>query len=343
MSNSLQRSKALFALGDHLRHYNSEDNTYSSLKAAIDKALILNGWFTQNSVEMVIQNWGEALQEQKLSQWVSQYPLSEAKTTHTIALILAGNLPLVGLHDVLCVWLCGYHALVKCASKDTALLPYIAHFLEKETGENRIEFTTEVLTGFDAVIATGTNNSARYFDHYFSKYPHIIRKNRNGVAVLSGKETNEELEGLGHDILDFFGLGCRNVSKLYLPKGFDLNRIFGGLYPLSDCINHPKYANNYDYNKAVFLMSDFSFLENGFMILREEEAMSAPIACVHYEYYDSLEQLSPQLKADQDLIQCLISHFPLDGAILFGTAQQPHLWEYADGIDTLDFLLKLSR
>ncbi len=341
MNNSLKRIKALYALGDHFRFYDREDKNYNPLSEAIEKAIYLNGWFTRNHVELAIKNWGETLQEQELSQWLCKYSIPNANSKRKIALILAGNIPLVGLHDVLCVWVSGYHALVKCASKDNVLLPYIAQFLETQSGEKRIEFTDKVVTGFDAIIATGTNNSARYFDHYFSKYPHIIRKNRNGAAVLSGNETEEELEGLGHDILDFFGLGCRNISKLYLPKGFDLNLIFGGLYPLSYCIDHPKYANNYDYNKAIFLMREFPFLENGFLLLRENDSYSAPIACAHYEFYDSLDYVFSQLNANQDIIQCLVSHISIDGAIPYGTTQKPHLWEYADGIDTLDFLLKL--
>ena len=341
MSPLKDRVKALINLGHFFRNVSEKNPHYKGLFKAIHQSQIENGWFQKKSCLEAIQSWGKALQTHEIEKWISSYEIKNDQSPKTIALITAGNIPLVSLHDLISIWISGNNAIIKCSTKDRNLIPFLVGidpFFQASTA-----FTDKKLENFDAVIATGSNNAARYFDHYFSKYPHIIRKNRNGVAVLSGKETNEELEGLGHDILDFFGLGCRNVSKLYLPKGFDLNRIFGGLYPLSDCINHPKYANNYDYNKAVFLMSDFSFLENGFMILREEEAMSAPIACVHYEYYDSLEQLSPQLKADQDLIQCLISHFPLDGAIPFGTAQQPHLWEYADGIDTLDFLLKLSR
>ncbi len=259
-----------------------------------------------------------------------------------IALILAGNIPLVGFHDLVCVWLSGHNALIKCASKDEYLLPYLTEFLEKETGENCFSYTKEPFTSFDAVIATGSNNSGRYFEHYFSSYPHIIRKNRNGVAVLDGSESIDDLKGLGNDILQYFGLGCRNVSKLYLPQGYDLDLIFGGLFPHADIIQHAKYANNYDYNKAVFLMSEFDFLENGFITLKEAREFSAPIACVHYEYYQDIEKLKKELISKENQIQCLISTLSIRDAIPFGKAQEPALNNYADGVDTLFFLNQLG-
>ena len=252
---------------------------------------------------------------------------------------MAGNIPLVGLHDLISIWISGNKALVKCASKDNILIPFIVNF--DPLFQSHTTFTDKQLVGFDAVIATGSNNAARYFNYYFSKYPHIIRKNKNGIAVLNGFESQGDMTNLGKDMLQYYGLGCRNVSKLYLPKGFDLNMIFGGLFPYANIIEMNKYANNYDYNKAVYLMSEFEFVENGFFMLREEQAISSPIATGHYEFYDALDPLKSHLKEQQESIQCVVSNTDIEGAIPFGEAQNPQLWDYADGVDTLEFLKNL--
>jgi len=341
MTANLKRFQALVKLGDYLRHFDAHTPDYEALAECIKKATAANGWFTQENIRKAFADWGNVLTEKKLNSWVQGYDFSNAIASKKIALILAGNIPLVGFHDLICVWLSGHQGIVKCASKDDFLLPYLAHFLEQQAKESCFTFTKEPFTHFDAVIATGSDNAGRYFEHYFGNHPHIIRKNRNGVAVLTGNESEEDLCKLGQDILQYFGLGCRNVSKLYVPKNYDLNQIFGGLYPLSEVIHHAKYANNYDYNKAVFLMSEFNFLENGFIILKESSAFSAPIACVHYEYYDALEELNEALKIHQDKIQCVLSQTPLPNSLPFGKAQQPELDDYADGVDTLAFLAKL--
>ena len=342
MTANLKRFEALVKLGNHLLHFDAENESYSELNKHINQATATNGWFSLNSINKAILDWGSALQQNKLVSWLEGYTFSENKTPKKIGLILAGNIPLVGFHDLICVWLSGHKALVKCASKDEHLLPYLTQFLENQSGDNCFTFTKEPFSKFDAVIATGSNNAGRYFEHYFSSYPHIIRKNRNGIAVIDGTETEDELKGLGNDILHYFGLGCRNVSKLYLPKGYDFNLIFGGLFPHADLIQHAKYANNYDYNKAVFLMSEFDFLENGFVILKQAEELSAPIACVHYEFYEDLDLLKKELQSISEQIQCLVSKLPIAGAIPYGKAQQPELEEYADGIDTLLFLNQLK-
>lgn len=342
MRANIKRHEALIKLGNHLLYFDAEQPSYAKLNSSIIKAVATNGWFTINHVKKALFDWGSALNEAKISLWLEPYTFSENKPPQKIALILAGNIPIVGFHDLICVWLTGHKAIVKCASKDEHLLPYLCDYLEKQTGDKCFTFTKKPFTEFDAVIATGSNNAGRYFDHYFKNYPNIIRKNRNGVAVLDGTESSEELYGLGNDILQYFGLGCRNVSKLYLPKGFDLNLVFGGLYPHADIIQHAKYANNFDYNKAIFLMSQFDFLENGFIILREASEITAPIACVHYEFYHDLRLLKKELNSNSNQIQCLVSKLPIYGAISFGNAQQPQPKDYADGIDTLDFLTQLN-
>ena len=342
MTANLKRFEALVKLGNHLLHFDANQDSYSKLNTHVRQAKEANGWFTLNHIYKAFLDWGNALQKSKLSSWLSHYTFSVNNPPLKIALVLAGNIPLVGFHDLMCVWLSSHKAIIKCASKDEYLLPYLAQFLEKETGENCFTFTKKPFIDIDAVIATGSNNAGRYFEHYFSSYPHIIRKNRNGVAVLDGSESIVELEGLGDDILQYFGLGCRNVSKLFLPQGYDLDLIFGGLFPHADVIQHNKYANNYDYNRAVLLMSEFDFLENGFIILKEAQETSAPIACVHYEFYEDLDELKKELKSNEDEIQCIISKLPIPSAIAFGKAQKPELNNYADGIDTLLFLSQLD-
>src|SRR5699024_6979150 len=203
-----------------------------------------------------------------------------------------------------------------------------------------ITFTKRQLTNFNGVIATGSNNTARYFEYYFSDYPHIIRRNRNSIAVLTGGEHVADLKKLGEDIFRYFGLGCRNISKIFLPRDYNFDPLFEAIYPWHSIINHHKYANNYDYNKAVYLMSEFKILENGFLILKEEKTYASPIACLFYEYYDNKNALKQKLAAEADQIQCIVSRDKNMGNIDFGETQHPELSDYADGVDTLSFLSK---
>jgi hypothetical protein len=238
------------------------------------------------------------------------------------------------------VLISGHSILVKQSSSDAFFLPLIAKFLEHADPEfkGKIQFSDEGLSGFDAVIATGSNNTARHFEYYFSGVPRIIRKNRNSVAVLTGNETPEELELLGEDIFRYFGLGCRSVSKLLVPQGYDFDMLFGSIYSFKSLIEYEKYRNNYDYNKAVYLMSQFKLLENGFVMLKEDPSYASPIATIFYEYYDDQDEVKNKLEADKELIQCVVTrNFDVEH-IEFGQTQKPQLWEYADGVDTLNFL-----
>ena len=336
------RVEALIKLGIHLKGFDPNDPNYSDLQSHLVRAKNLNSWFTHKNIEITFESWATALNEANIKKWLSDYELKKSNEPKNIALILAGNIPMVGFHDLLSVWVCGHKGLIKCASKDEVLLPYMTNFLEHHANEQAFGYEDKSLKGFDAVIATGSNNAARYFEHYFGTYPHIIRKNRNGIAVLNGSESKSDLEALGDDILQYFGLGCRNVSKVYIPENYDLNALFGGVYPYAKIIEHPKYANNYDYNKAVFLMSEHEFLENGFFMLKQDPTFSAPIACLHYEYYKKEEDLKSHLNVNKDAIQCIVSQMKLPGAIDFGTAQKPALWDYADGVDTIAFLNQLE-
>ena len=339
MDTLSKRIDALESLGDYFMNFNENNPEYFPFVKAIEKATIENGWFRREEGIYAVSCWGKALERINIEKWLAPYALEENQSTKTIALVLAGNLPMVGFHDILAVWITGNTALIKCASKDKVLIPFIIK--NNPQLKSMSLFTEEKLENFDAVIATGSNNSARYFDYYFAKYPSLIRKNRNGVAILNGKETKSELENLGRDMLRYFGLGCRNVSKLYLPNGFDLNRIFSGIYPLSNLIKFKKYANNYDYNKAVFLMSEFDFSDNGFFILKEDTAISSPIACAFYEYYDDAAKLRDHMKNQKDKIQCIVTNESYTNAVSFGQTQMPGLSDYADGIDTIEFLRSL--
>lgn len=305
----------------------------------MQQAQAQNSWFTEENIRKASRNWGQSLRAEAIDQWIQE--LSIPSSSKTIALILAGNIPWVGLHDLLSVLVSGHRALVKCASDDMHLLPYLVEQLP-ENYRNQVEFTKDRIQNFDAVIATGSNNSARYFEAYFQKYPHIIRKNRNAVAILNGNETLVELEALGRDLLDYFGRGCRNVTHIFVPKGFDLNQIFGGVFPLSEIIHHHSYANNYDYYKALYLMNEVPFLENGFFLLKEDKTINSPLATAHYSYYESLEKLHQLLENQKERIQCVVGE-PCPGLPSFplGAGQSPELWDYADGVNTLDFLQKL--
>jgi len=298
-----------------------------------------NGWYTPEQVFFSVQSWADALTDENLDKWLSKYDFSKVESKK-VALVLAGNIPLVGFHDFLSVLITGHDVLVKTSSNDQHLLPFLANYLiEVEPRfKDKITFGEGKLEGFDAVIATGSNNTARYFEYYFKDKPSIIRKNRNSIAVLNGKETKEELVALGEDIFRYFGLGCRNVSKLFVPKGYSFDSFFEAMFEYQDVIHYEKYANNYDYNKAVFLMSNFKLLDNGFLTIKEDSSYGSPISSVFYEYYENLETLEKELDAESDQIQCIVSNNLVKNSIAFGTTQKPNLWDYADHVDTISFL-----
>ena len=299
-----------------------------------------NGWYTPEQVYFSIQSWAEALTDENLTQWLSVYDLEKNKSKN-VALILAGNIPLVGFHDFLSVLITGNNVLVKTSSNDQHLLPFLAKYIIAVEPEfaSRITFVEGKLENFDAVIATGSNNTSRYFEYYFKDKPSIIRKSRNSVAVLSGNETKKQLAALGEDIFRYFGLGCRNVSKLFVPKDYSFVPFFEAIFEYQDVIHYEKYANNYDYNKAVFLMSNFKLLDNGFLTLKEDKSHASPISSVFYENYQTVADLEKRLDAESEQIQCIVSDNLIEKSIKFGETQKPALWNYADNIDTISFLL----
>lgn len=313
------------------------DGFKHQLKLAQEK----NSWFTKDNILLSLENWSKALNTSNLKKWTTNLkPISAEKT---VAIIMAGNIPLVGFHDFLAVLISGHNVLVKQSSNDQHLLPFLAKYLEyvAQSFKGKITFTAQKLENFDAVIATGSNNTARYFEYYFKNKPNIIRKNRNSVAVITGNETEQDLEKLSDDVFTYFGLGCRSVSKLYVPKNYDFNHFFNGMYNKKDIINNAKYANNYDYNKAVYLMSEFDLLENGFLMIKEDESYSSPIATIFYEYYNNPIDLKIKLHEDKDKIQCIVSKDFLANEVAFGETQNPKLWDYADDVNTLEFLSEI--
>lgn len=298
-----------------------------------------NGWYTPEQVFFSINSWAEALTKENLDKWLSNYDLQNNEPKK-VGLILAGNIPLVGFHDFLSVLISGHKVLVKTSSNDQHLLPFLAKYLIQlePNFADYITFVEGKLENFDAVIATGSNNTARYFEYYFKDKPSIIRKNRNSVAVLNGNESKEEMIALGEDIFRYFGLGCRNVSKLFVPKGYNFDHFFQGMFEYRDVIKYEKYANNYDYNKAVFLMSNFKLLDNEFLTIKEDTSYASPISSVFYEFYDDLEDLKNRLQTDEEQIQCIVSKGIIQNSVPFGKTQKPELWDYADNVDTVKFL-----
>lgn len=351
--NLNKRIEAFAQLGKFLKQFSSlefeknegvlhNDLFFDSFANTISQAQHKNGWFLPEQVVFAIAQWAAALEQNNLEKWLNNYQITTSESK-IVGIVMAGNIPLVGFHDLLCVLLAGHHAQIKMPSNSDQLLIVICDYLKTVYYgfKEAITFTNAKLTNFDAVIATGSNNTARYFEYYFKNKPNIIRKNRNSVALLTGKESAEELESLGDDIFRYYGLGCRSVSKLYVPKNYDFDTFFQAMYAYKDILKHEKFVNNYDYNKAVYLMSNFKLLDNGFLILKEDTSFSSPIATLFYETYENLEQLKAKLNAEADKLQCVVNLPNNTKHVDFGKTQQPHLQDYADGIDTIDFLLKI--
>ncbi|MDZ4757451.1 MAG: acyl-CoA reductase [Bacteroidota bacterium] len=315
------------------------------LKQIFHQANIKNQWFTHDNMQQAWQSYIDMFKND-METWMAKYDFVDAdsKKNLNIGIIMAGNIPMVGLHDLICVLATGHKALVKLSSNDEVLIPFIIELLKNISPElyNNVSFI-EKLENYEAVIATGSNNTAQHFASYFKNVPHIIRRNRNGVAIIYGDETVEEIAKLGHDIFDYFGMGCRNVSKLYLPEGYDIKYFYEPLEQYNDIVNHNKYANNYTYQRAIHLMNLSHIYDNNFLILFQNTQISSPIATCHYEYYNDLQTLEAELLEKQNEIQCIISTKPLPNLSSFkpGEAQYPTAWDYADGVDTIQWLLDL--
>lgn len=304
-----------------------------------------NPWFTATFVQQALDAiCTEMLDEAKLKQWLSAYQLKPVNKT--IGLVFAGNLPLVGFHDFLCAYVAGCRMKIKLSSKDDLLFPRLVELLWEIDPDlkGRVEIV-EKLKDFDAVIATGSDNTNRYFEYYFRQYPKILRKNRNSVAILTGEESDTELQALANDVFAYFGFGCRNVSKIYVPVGYNFEKLFPNFNKYAWLHQHTKYMNNYDYNRTILLLNKTPHFANEFVMLVENESIPSPIGNLNFEYWHDDKVLNSKLKQSADKIQCVVSAEPgrwqLPSSVKFGQSQHPELWDYADGVDTMQFLLSL--
>ncbi len=336
------RIKAFASLGAYLRQIGA-DPVFAALLPRVEAE---NPFFTPQNVYQALAEWGRVLTEENLHDWLFPYADRLPQKGRRLALIMAGNLPLVGFHDYLCGLICGCPLQIRLSSKDALLLPFLHQKLRQLTplgtgfaeGEHaQVFFTNGKMEAFDAIIATGSGNTFRYFDYYFGRYPHLLRHNRVSCAVLTGKETEAEIRLLGNDIFAYFGLGCRSVSKLYVPEGYDMPALVGALAEISRPLHQTAcYRNNYDYHKSIFLVNRQAHLDNGSSLWVESEALTSPVSVVHYQTYSDSEALRKTLTGLKDSLQCVVGA----GHIPFGQAQSPLLNDYADGVDTLDFLCK---
>ncbi|MCO5260478.1 MAG: acyl-CoA reductase [Crocinitomicaceae bacterium] len=310
------------------------ETEFNDLQIIINKQVQYNGWFTKENVRQSLTALSSWLTKEELTNWLAPYNWSDKPKR--VGIIMAGNIPLVGFHDLLCVVASGNTAVCKMSSEDKTLLPAFVNILFNFLPElnQRILLSAGKIGEIDAVIATGSNNSALYFEQYFGKYPHIFRKNRTSLAVLTGKETKEELTKLGEDIFAYFGLGCRNVSHLLVPENYDFKLFFEAIFQFGDIINHHKYCNNYDYNKAVYLLNLLPILDNNFILLRESIELHSPLAMLHYHTYENQQDIQHYITQHKDELQVVVGHGYTD----FGAAQCPSLSDYADDVDTMNWL-----
>jgi len=326
--NIHQRKDAFLKLGSKLGEIPNN---------ALHKAILINPWFTSDNIDFAFGSIVSMLQESSINTFLARYEekMKPEKEGKNIAVVMAGNIPLVGFHDFLCVLFTGHRFTGKLSSDDPELLKLVAEELIsiEPAFKDMISFTSERLSDFDAVIATGSNNTARYFESYFGKYPHIIRKNRNGLAVLTGSESQETLKRLGEDIFRYFGMGCRNVSKVFIPEGYNWQQFFDAIQAYESILDHNKYNNNYTYNKTIMVLNGEQYYDSGFLLLKEDPVLSSPLSVLHYRYI-----------SDHDKeIQCIVSESTdLTDVIQPGQSQHPKLWDYADNIDTMEFLLTLG-
>ncbi|MGB0369371.1 MAG: acyl-CoA reductase [Flavobacteriales bacterium] len=341
--NLQQRVSAFKQLGILLGEV-SQNPQESDWASAFNQAEAENKWFTAENISLALRGISEMLEADKIDKWLAAYPNLKDEGEKSVGLIMAGNLPLVGFHDLLCVLITGNKAVVKTSSDDEVLPKKLIQTLVgiASAFETLVTLADGKLENFTHVIATGSDNSARYFEYYFGKYPNIIRKNRNSIAIINGDESLDELRALGKDIFRYFGLGCRNVSKVYLSDKMDSKTFLATLEDWKPIGNHSKYFNNYEYHKAIFLVEKMAHLDNGFLLLREAPSLGCPVGVLHFQTYATLDQIKAEVKIHEDQIQCIVASDKLgiENSVPFGKAQSPELWDYADGVDTMEFLLK---
>jgi len=350
--NLEKRMDSLIRLGRQLREWLPEDprelepdsfGLSKELTEVIDRSSAHNPWFTTEAIRFALWNWGQTLTEEGLMDWITAYELTEVGDRN-VAVITAGNIPMVGWHDIISVYLGGQRALCKLSSQDPYLIPFLWELLNPD-GEPDFPICIPhwPCREFEAVIATGSDNTNRYFEYYFGAHPHIFRKNRTSVARLSGEESEDELRALIGDMFLYFGLGCRNVSKLFIPDGYDLSPLASMIAEREELALHHKFTNNYHYQKAVCTMNSRDFLDCGNALLLESSSYHAPVSTIHYEYYNSAGAISDALKRDAELLQCKVRSGGGNDWVRPGMTQRPSLKDYADGKDTLSFVLSLNE
>ena len=339
-----QRIQVLADLGERIQFELNHSPYNEAFENLLNKVNQRNPWFTKESVVQSLSVWANLLESNNLNHFISRYEtvLFEKKNDKVVLLILAGNIPLVGLHDVICSFLSGSKSMIKVSSKDALLLSYLIEQIKtiNSTASDYFEISETKAQGFTHVIATGSNNSARYFDHYFSKFPNIIRKNRSSLAIITPETTDTELEYLANDVFQYFGLGCRNVTQLCVPHSFDFDRLKNAFNSYATIINHNKYANNYDYHKAIALMNGDPFIDFEFILLQNKSMLKSPLGVLHYNFYENVTEVDSYIQEHRADIQCVVSSQSTSfNEVNFGQTQQPKLWDFADQIDTLQFLL----
>jgi hypothetical protein len=314
----------------------SELPVHEGLDKVIELAGTYNNWFIPKFVNDALLHISGYLNQRELTEFTADLTEREPKT---VAIICAGNIPMVGFHDIMCVLLSGHVALIKLSTDDKLLIPFFLKLLTHydPAFENQIRFADGRLGSFDAVIATGSDNTASHFHYYFGKYPNIIRKSRTSVAILSGGETTSELRALGTDIFQYFGLGCRNVSKLLVPNDYSFNTFFESIIDFGFVVNNKKYGNNYEYHRAIYLLEQQKFLDNNFLMVKQSPDLHSPVGVLYYEHYNDYSEGEAYIRNNRDHIQCVVGN----GFVPFGYSQQPVITEYADKVDTLRFLVNL--
>ncbi len=346
-----KRIDAFANLGEILINFEKASKTeyknshIQSLEQSVLDSTHYNGWFIEDNVRFMLKSIGSSLIKANINRWLVPYQGKlEKNSPKTIGVVMAGNVPLVGFHDLLCVLMSGNSILAKLSSDDDKLIPLIADILIDIEPEfkDMISFTSAQLKDIDAIIATGSNNTSRYFEYYFGKYPNIIRKNRNGIAIITGSETKEELEKINFDINMYYGLGCRNVSHIYVPQGYNFTNFLQVCESNESPNSNHKYFNNYEYNKAIYLVNTVSHYDSGNLLLVEDSNFSTPVSVLSYEYYSNIEEVVKNLNGNKDKIQCIISASKdVPSALMPGTSQSPELWDYADDVDTMEFLINI--
>ncbi len=346
-----ERIDRLLIIGDFLGEYVTNTSSVFKKECLLFREVCqnevnYNPWFTEANVEYALTYWSKVLTQENLNKWMSLYTqkrLEEVKPK-TVLIISAGNIPLVSFHDIISVFLSGHKAVVKLSSKDKNLIPFLFNVLASKHAEVN-EFVTfaEGKVGlYDAVIATGSDMSQSYFESYFGKVPHIFRGHRNSIAVLTGKETKEELKALADDVFLYFGLGCRNVSKIFVPQNYNFDLLIEAFSSWEHVFYNHHYLNNYEYQKTIYLLNKESFIDGGFFMMKQSEKISSPIGVIFYDYYSDIRILAAEMKSWSSQVQCVVSKEDrLFESVAFGKTQQPNLWDYADNVDVINFLMDI--